>query len=80
MLCLLWSRYVQVDPSVTFDTVGGLDHYIKVGAVVLAGRLVMCGSAGRAAPVHNPAGLQGARSAAPASQPPALLLLAMCRL
>lgn len=25
------SRYVQVDPSVTFDTVGGLDHYIKVG-------------------------------------------------
>lgn len=21
----------QVDPSVTFDTVGGLDHYIKVG-------------------------------------------------
>jgi hypothetical protein len=22
---------LQVDPSVSFDTVGGLDHYIKVG-------------------------------------------------
>lgn len=44
---------LQVDPSVTFDTVGGLDHYIRVGGVAhvktwdgVSGRV--CGRVGEA--------------------------------